>query len=299
VRYGAIEAGGTKFVVAAGTGPSDLSDPTTVATTTPDDTIGAAIEALRRLGPLDAVGIASFGPIDLRPGSATEGRIVATPKPGWSGTDIVGRVRAELGVPVAFDVDVNGSAMGEGIWGAGRGLDTFVYLTVGTGIGGGAMVEGTLLHGLNHPEMGHLVVPRHPDDGFAGSCPFHGGCLEGMAAGPAIEARWGRRPDHLGDLTASAVALEAWYLGTGLADLTLALAPQRLIVGGGVMRLPGLIDAVRSRLLEALGGYVTFPEVRDVSSFVVPPGLGDRAGVLGAIALARQASAGSAPDGGQ
>jgi fructokinase len=299
MRLGGIEAGGSKFVVAAGTGPTDLTEPVTIPTTDPERTIAAAIEALRALGPVDAIGIASFGPIDLRTGSATAGTIISTPKPGWSGTDIVGRVRSAFAVPVAFDLDVNGTALGEATWGAGRGLHSFVYVTVGTGIGGGAIVDGSLLHGLNHPEMGHIRVPRHPADAYAGFCPFHGDCLEGLAAGPAIAGRWGHPATDLGPLAAEATDLEAWYLGTGLASLALVLAPQRLIVGGGIMKLPGLLDAVRRRVVEALGGYLSFPEIDDPVGFVQAPALGDRAGVLGAIALARQAREASAPAGGQ
>lgn len=295
MRFGGVEVGGTKVLVAAGSGPDDLSDVLTIPTTEPDPTLTAVTDALDRLGPLDAVGVASFGPLDVRLGSATAGRIIATPKPNWTGIDVVGALRSGTGLPVAFDVDVNGAALGEAIWGAGRWLHTFVYVTVGTGIGGGALVDGRLLHGANHPEMGHLRVPRHPDDDYAGACPFHGDCLEGLAAGPAIEGRFGRRGEDLGEDTERATALAAWYLGAGLANIAFTISPQRIVVGGGVSKLPGLLDAARRRFDEVVAGYL--PQVDE--DFVRPPALGDLSGVLGAIALALQASEGSAPRGGQ
>ncbi len=291
--YGAIEAGGTKFVCGAGSGPDDLRAETRFPTTTPEETIGRAIRFLSRqhraLGPLAGVGIASFGPVDLDRGSATWGHVTTTPKPGWAQADLAGPVAAALGVPVAFDTDVNGAALGERTWGAARGLDTFVYLTVGTGIGGGGMVGGELIHGLVHPEMGHMLLPRDPQaDPFEGSCPFHGDCLEGLASGPAIEARWGRPaaelpPDH------PAWALEAEYLALACCNLTLTLSPQRIILGGGVMHQAQLFGEIRRRLRERLAGYVRAPAIEgNTDSYVVPPGLGDRAGVLGALALARR-----------
>ena len=285
-RYAGIEGGGTKFVVAFGTGPDDLSTPIIFPTTTPAATLGRVVSEIRAAGDVDAVGFASFGPVDLRATSDTYGHVLETPKPDWSGATVVGFLRDALDLPVAFDTDVNGAALGEQRWGAARGLHTFVYLTVGTGVGGGGVLNGAPMHGLNHPEMGHMRVPRHPEDDFVGICPFHGDCLEGMAAGPAIEARWGRRAEDLGADAASATELEAWYLGTALANLTLSLSPQRIVLGGGVMKLRSLLEAVRRRFLDRLGGYLTLPDVLDVGSFVVPPELGDRAGVLGAIALA-------------
>jgi fructokinase len=227
-----------------------------------------------------------FGPLHLRPGSPDRGTVGATPKPGWEGTDVLAAFRDGLGVPAGIDTDVNGAALAERRWGAGRGLHSLLYLTIGTGVGGGAVVDGHVLHGIDHPEMGHLRLPRHPQDTFEGICPFHGDCLEGMTSGPAIAARWGRRAEDLGVDTAAAVVLAGWYLGTAVANLTLALAPQRVILGGGVMKLPGLFAAVRDRYREVLGSYFQAPEAHDPPSFIVPPGLGDRAGVLGAIALA-------------
>ena len=291
---GGIEAGGTKFVCATGTGPDELRAEARFPTTTPDETIGRAIEFFRREAsaePLAAVGIASFGPIDLDLGSSTWGHITSTPKPGWARTDLAGPVARALAVPVGFDTDVNGAALGEHRWGAARGLDSFVYLTVGTGIGGGAMIRGRLLHGLVHPEMGHLLIARRADDDYPGRCPFHGSCLEGLACGPAIEERWGAgaeelEPDH------PAWELEAHYLALGLANLVGALSPRRFVLGGGVMEQRQLFPLVRRKLAELLNGYVRAAEIMDENEeFIQAPGLGRRSGVLGAIALAERAAA--------
>ena len=274
-----IEAGGTKFVCAVGRGPEDL--------------IAGAVEFLRRAAGragLAAVGIGSFGPIDPHPGSATFGHITSTPKPGWAHTDLAGAVARALGVPVGFDTDVNAAALGEHRWGAARGLDTFVYLTVGTGIGGGAMVGGRLVHGLLHPEMGHLLIERRADDGFDGVCPFHHACLEGLASGPALEARWGQPAETLPE-EHPAWELEAHYLALGLANIICVVSPQRIILGGGVATRGQLFPAIRRKLRALLGGYVEAAAITaDNDEFLVPPALGHRSGVLGAIALAERAA---------
>ena len=293
--FGAVEAGGTKFVCAVGSGPEDIRADTRFATTTPDATLQQAVDFLRaeqqRHGPLAAVGIASFGPVDLRRESATYGHITSTPKPGWANVNIVGALRDALNLPVGFDTDVNAAALAEGRWGAARGFDTFVYLTVGTGIGGGGLVGGRLLHGLVHPEMGHIRVPHDLSaDPFAGICPFHGDCLEGLASGPAMQARWRQTPEELPH-THPAWTLEAGYLAHALAAVVCLLSPQRIIMGGGVMASPQLLPLIRARLLELLNDYVRAPEItRDVDRFVVRPALGGRAGVLGALALAEVAA---------
>jgi fructokinase len=284
---GGIEAGGTKFVCAVGTGPDDIRAETRFDTTTPAETIGRAIEFFQKEGQgVTAVGIGSFGPIDPDPESPTFGYITATPKPGWSQTDFVGQIRAALNVPVGFDTDVNGAALGEYRWGAAQGLSNFIYLTVGTGFGGGAMVNGRLLHGLIHPEMGHIRIPRHPDDDFGGRCPFHGDCLEGMAAGPALEERWGQPAETL-PADHPAWEMEAHYLAYGLVNFICTLSPQRIIMGGGVMSQPHLFPLVRRKTQELLNGYLAAPALREgIEAYIVPPGLGGRAGVLGALALA-------------
>lgn len=291
--WGGVEAGGTKFVCAVGSGPDDLREEARFPTTTPDETLERAVaffreQQARQGAPLAALGIASFGPLDLDPGSPTTGFITTTPKPGWAFTDLVGTFRRALEVPVGFDTDVNAAALGEQRWGAARGLDTFIYLTIGTGIGGGGMSAGRLLHGLVHPEMGHIRIPHDRErDPFPGSCPFHGDCLEGLASGPALENRWGGRaetlpPDH------PAWELEAHYLALALVDFICTLSPRRIVMGGGVMEQPSLLPSIRRNVLELLNGYVQSPEILDsVEKYVVPPGLGERSGVLGAIALAR------------
>ncbi len=290
--YGGIEAGGTKFVCAIGSGPDDICAETRIRTTTPEETIAQVIDFFQTQPcDLTAVGIASFGPLDPDPASPTFGFITTTPKPGWAHTDLAGAIRRALGVPVGFDTDVNGAALGESRWGAARGLDTFIYLTIGTGIGGGGMVGGSLIHGLIHPEMGHIRLPRDQKaDPFPGICPFHGDCLEGLASGPALEARWGQPaemlpPDHPG------WSLEAHYLSLALVNFICTLSPQRIILGGGVMKQPQLWPMIWTNVPALLNDYVQASEILEsIEDYIVPPMLGDRAGVLGAIALAQKAT---------
>ncbi|MBC7249528.1 MAG: ROK family protein [Anaerolineae bacterium] len=292
--WGGIEAGGTKFVCAVGTGPDDLRAEVRFSTTTPQETLDRAIRFFQEQQgeePLAAVGIASFGPLDPNPDSPTFGYITTTPKPGWAHTDVAGPIRRALGVPVGFDTDVNAAALAEYRWGAARGLDTFIYLTVGTGIGGGGMVNGQLVHGLIHPEMGHIRIPHDwQRDPYAGSCPYHGDCFEGLAAGPALEGRWGRRGETL-PADHPAWQLEAEYLALGLVNFICTLSPQRIVIGGGVMQRPHLLPLVHRRVRELLNGYLQVPSILEhIDDYIVPPALGDRAGVLGAIALGQQVS---------
>jgi fructokinase len=280
--YGGIETGGSKWTCAVGTGPDDLRAVETFPTTTPDETIGRAVAFFEGAGPVDAIGIGSFGPVDLDPASPTWGYITTTPKPGWANTAVAPEIRQRLSVPAAFDTDVNAAALGEHRWGAAQDVDTFCYITVGTGIGGGAMVEGKLVHGLLHPEFGHLRVPHDfGADPFPGSCPFHGDCWEGLASGTAMEARWGVRAEEIGD--PAAWELEARYLALGLVSVISVLSPQRIIIGGGVSFAPNLLTLVQQDIVELMNGYLaTIPDITH-------PALGSRAGVLGAIALAETA----------
>lgn len=289
--YGSIEGGGTKFVCAVGSTPDDLRAEVRFPTTTPEETLARAIDFFTGRGPLDAIGISMFGPLDLDRESPSYGHVRPTPKPGWAGADIAGSFAEAFGIPIGLDTDVNGAALGEGRWGAGEGLDTFVYVTVGTGIGGGVISNGKPVHGLVHPEIGHLRIPRHPEDSFPGRCPFHGDCLEGLASGPAIADRWGMLAEDLGAETARAVELEAHSLGYAMANLVLAISPERIIIGGGVMHLPGLLEATRRRMLDALGGYVDSPAFdRGACGYVVAPKLGGGSGIAGGLVLAERAA---------
>ncbi|MFH0847803.1 MAG: ROK family protein [Chloroflexota bacterium] len=288
--YGGIAAGGTTFVCAVGTGEGKLLAEREFATTTPLETINQAInffrEESRRNAPT-AIGIGSFGPVNVHPESPDYGHLVVTPKPGWAKIDFLGMVHEALGIPVYLDTDVNVAALAEWRWGKAQGLDTFVYLTVGTGIGGGGMVNGKLMHGLMHPEMGHIRVPHDLNlDSFPGACPFHNDCLEGLASGPAIQKRWGE-PAEVLPADHPAWLLESHYLGLGLANIICILSPQRIILGGGVMNQPRLLPLIHERVQQLLSGYI--PEstiLKDIDEYIVLPGLGRRSGVLGAIALA-------------
>ncbi len=286
--YGGIEGGGTKFVCAIGNENGDLLETVRFPTTTPDETMDRALEFFRpHAGELASVGIGSFGPVDLNPNSPTFGYVTTTPKPGWSWADVAGPIRAGLGVPVGFELDVNIAAMGEHRWGAAQGLDTFIYLTIGTGIGGGVMAEGKLLHGAMHPEMGHVLLPHdRAADPFEGACPFHGDCFEGLAAGPSIEKRWGQKGTSLPE-GHPAWELEAHYVALGLVSFICSLSPQRIIIGGGVMQQPQLFPLVREKVQKLLNGYLQIPAILEgIDSYIVPPALGGDAGVKGALALA-------------
>jgi fructokinase len=288
--YGGLEAGGTKFVCAVGTGPEDLRAELRLPTTTPEETIGRAIAFFREQevahGKIAALGIGSFGPVDLDRASPTWGYITSTPKAGWRNTDLASAMGRQLGVPVAFDTDVNAAALGEQRWGAARGIEDFVYVTVGTGIGGGVMAGGKLVHGLLHPEIGHLRVPQdRAVDPFSGICPFHGNCLEGLANGPAIAARWGRKAEELPE-DHPAWDLEAEYLGQLAATLTMVLSPKRILLGGGVMRQSFLLPRIRNRLAALFGGYLRSPVLEDLETYLQPPALDQHAGVFGALCLA-------------
>ena len=283
--YGGIEAGGTKFVCAVGETPQSIQASTVISTTTPTVTLRQVIAFFRRY-PIRSLGLATFGPIDLDRGSSTYGRILSTPKIAWQKCPIVATLQTALEVPLAVDTDVNAAALAEATYGAGRGCDPVVYLTVGTGIGGGAVVHGQPLHGLMHPEMGHMLLARAPGDRRPSGCPFHEDCLEGLASGYAIQLRFGEPetlpPGH------EAWALEAAYLGQALATIVTILAPQRIIIGGGVMRQPHLLPRIRQACAQVLRGYV--PRVKaasDFESYIVPPALGDEAGAIGALRLAQ------------
>jgi fructokinase len=295
--FGGIEGGGTKFVCAVGDETGQIHQWVRIPTIDPAHTLDAAIaffkkQEVLRNERLAAIGIGSFGPVDLDPASEHYGYITRTPKEGWAFTDVVGPVqKAFPDVPVGFDTDVNAAALGEQRWGAAQDWDTFIYLTVGTGIGGGGMLAGRMLHGLIHPEMGHVLLPVREDDPLArGVCPFHPNCLEGLACGPAIRARWDApgetlAPDH------SAWDLEAHYLALALVDFMVTLSPQGIILGGSVMHQQQLYPLVRQKARALLNDYLVHPRLQTLEDYIVPPGLGDDAGVLGALALGQAALA--------
>lgn len=292
--YGGIEGGGTKFVCAVGTGPNHILAETRFSTTTPQETLSQAVDFFKQqesnFGRIASIGFACFGPLDPNPESPTYGHILPTPKPHWTGVNVVGMMRAAFDIPIHFDTDVNGAALGEWRWGMAQGLQNFIYLTVGTGIGGGAYVEGNLLHGLIHPEMGHIAVNHDLEkDPFEGVCPFHADCFEGVASGVAIEKRWMTQGNLLPN-EHPAWDLEADYIAQALASYSFMVSPQRIIIGGGVGSLPHLLPKVQQRTKEIINGYIQSPIIlEDIKSYIVSPGLGNRSGILGAIALASQA----------
>ncbi|GLW11323.1 fructokinase [Microtetraspora sp. NBRC 13810] len=285
--YGGIEAGGTKWVCAVADAHGHVVATGVIPTTTPRTTIAAAVRFFRDHRTLAAIGVGSFGPVDLRAGSPTYGHIMATPKPGWAHTDVVSPLRTALHVPVGLDTDVNAAALGEWRRGAGQGLETVAYMTVGTGIGLGTVANGRLLHGLLHPEFGHIRVPHDRSrDVFAGSCPFHGDCLEGLASGEAMRRRWGQRPENLDE--PAVWELEAEYLAHAVMNLTYTLSPERIIIGGGVAKRAGLMARIRARAFDLAAGYPAIPALTDRSAmddYVVGPSLGDHSGITGAIEL--------------
>lgn len=289
--YGAIELGGTKIVCAVGTGPDDIQARCRIPTGHPDDSLRSCLDFFSQWlsAGLRGLGIASFGPLHLDPSQSEYGRIAATPKPGWAGTDLLGFFAQALELPVAVDTDVNAAALAEARWGAGRGADPVVYVTVGTGIGGGAVVNGRPLHGLGHPEMGHMRVGRLAEDTFAGVCPFHGDCLEGLCAGPAIAARCGRDAASVPQ-DDPVWALIAAYLGRFATNLILTLAPQRLIFGGGTMQQPTLIELLRQAYLDELGAYLPQPLSQQAERLIVLPALGQDAGLHGGFILAESST---------
>ena len=286
--YGLIEGGGTKFVLGLADARGTILRRERIDTTTPAETLGSAVAWFRAGHAVPrAIGLACFGPLDLDPASPRFGHVAKTVKQDWSGADIIGPFRAAFACPVGIETDVNGAALAESRWGAGQGIHSLLYVTVGTGIGGGFVADRALLRGESHPEMGHIRVPRHPDDtAFAGTCPFHGDCLEGLAAGPAIAARWGASlselaPDH------AAHGVLAWYLGQAIANWQAVLQPGRIVLGGGVMATPGLLGTVRKAAAAAGHGYFS----GDPREIVVSPGLGGDSGLLGALAVAQMAEA--------
>ena len=285
--YGALEAGGTKMVCALGNEKGEISEQISIPTLKPEDTIPHIIDYFKDKK-IEALGVASFGPVDLDPESPTYGYITTTPKDGWKNYDLVGTLKKALNVPIGFDTDVNGSLLGEVTFGDSKGLSDVVYITIGTGVGGGILSGGKLVHGMLHPELGHMLIrPRH-DDKYAGRCIFHHNCLEGMAAGPAIEDRWGASGKELAGRD-DVWELEAYYIGQALVNLILTLSPKRIILGGGVMHQQQLFALIREEVRKALNGYLDTLELSNLDTYIVPASLNDDQGIMGCLKLADMA----------
>jgi fructokinase len=292
--YGGIESGGTKFICAVATSPQDVRAEIRIPTTNPEETLKKTIAFFQDYEQssgeqLAGIGISSFGPVDLNPSSPTYGYITSTPKPGWNQTDELGPIQAKFHIDMAFDTDTNGAAIGEATWGAAQNLNDFLYLTIGTGIGGGGLMNGEPLHGMVHPEVGHIRIPHNFErDPFPGSCPYHGDCFEGLASGPAIEKRWKTKAENL-PVKHPAWQLEADYIAISLHNYICEYSPQRIILGGGVMQQEFLFPMIRKKVLDSLAGYIQSPSLLEhIDAYIVPPGLGDRAGVMGAIAMIKK-----------
>lgn len=287
MRIGALEAGGTKMVLAVGDENGNIFEQVSIKTETPEITMPKMIDYFKNKN-IEALGIGCFGPICPDKKSGKYGYITSTPKLAWANYNIVGAFKEALNVPIGFDTDVNGSCLGEATFGCAKGLSNVVYLTVGTGIGAGILVEGNLLHGNLHPEAGHILLRRHPEDKYEGKCPYHKDCFEGLAAGPAIEERWGRKGTELaGD--DKVWEMEGYYIAQALTTYILTLAPSKIILGGGVMHQTQLFEIVRKNVTEMLNGYLDTPELKDMDNYIVPAGLNDNQGIIGCLVLGRDA----------
>ena len=286
-RFGALEAGGTKMICAVGDETGRILERVSLPTLTPAETMPAMIDFFRDKG-ISALVIGCFGPVDLNRASPTYGYITSTPKLAWQNYPIVGTFREALSIPVGFDTDVNAAALGEATWGCTRDVNNSIYITVGTGVGVGVIIDGKPYHGMMHPEGGHVLLQRHPDDPMAGSaCPFHLSCMEGLAAGPSLEKRWGVKGAELSDRK-EVWELEAYYIGQAIVDYMMVLSPERIILGGGVTHQECLLPMVRREVARQLGGYLRCRELEDLDSYIVPVSLNDNQGVMGAVKLAME-----------
>lgn len=272
------------MVCAIGNEDGEILNRISIPTQTPEITMPRLIDYFMDKE-IDALGIGCFGPIDLNRKSRTYGYITTTPKLAWANYNITGVFREALGVPVGFDTDVNGSALGEAVWGCTKGLSDSMYITIGTGVGAGIISNGKLLHGMLHPEAGHVLLRKHPEDAYEGGCPYHRTCLEGLAAGPAIEARWGKKGAELADQKA-VWELEAFYIGQALVNYIMILSPERIILGGGVMHQEHMLPLVREEVKRQLAGYIKTKELEDMEHYIVLPSLNDNQGIMGALKLA-------------
>ncbi|NLG05393.1 MAG: ROK family protein [Clostridia bacterium] len=287
MRLGALEAGGTKMVCAIGLEDGTVLDQVSIQTTTPEETLPKIISYFNEKK-IDALGVGSFGPIDINQNSNTYGFILDTPKLAWRQYDLVGNLKKELNVPMGFDTDVNASCLGEMTFGCAKALENVIYITIGTGIGVGICINHTLVHGMLHPEAGHILMDVHPQDSFKGSCPYHGNCFEGMAAGPAIEKRWGKKAIELSGQM-QVWELEAYYIAQAIVSYIMIVSPQKIILGGGVMHQLQLFPLIRRFVLELMNGYIRTKELSNIDEYIVPASLGDDQGIMGCLELARKA----------
>lgn len=281
---GALEAGGTKMVCAIGNERGEILERISMPTETPEITMPNMIAYFKEKQ-IEALGIGCFGPVDLDRNSRTYGYITTTPKLAWANYNIVGEFKQALGVPVGFDTDVNGSVLGEATWGCTQGLENSMYITIGTGVGAGIISNGKLLHGMMHPEAGHILLNRHPEDTYEGKCPYHKTCLEGMAAGPAIEGRWGKKGAELADRK-EVWELEAYYIGQALVNYILILSPQRIVLGGGVIHQEQMMPLIRAEVQRQMAGYISTWQMKHLEDYIVLASLNDDQGIMGAIRLA-------------
>ena len=281
---GALEAGGTKMVCSIGNPQGGVLQRASFPTLTPDVTVPQIVDFIGKFD-VKALGIGSFGPLDLNPASPTYGSITKTPKKEWIQYPLMTTLKDALGVPTGIDTDVNAAALAEYTMGAGKGRGSLLYVTVGTGIGGGLVIDGKMVHGLVHPEAGHLLLQRHPKDTYAGKCPYHANCLEGLASGPAVEARWGRPAKELADRE-DVWEMEAFYLAEAVANYVLTYSPQKIVLWGGIMHQSQLFSMVRTKVQELLGGYISNEKIlKEIDTYLVPPALGENPGIMGAFAL--------------
>jgi fructokinase len=280
---GGIEAGGTKFVCGVGNEEGSIIDRKTFETKNPQITMPQVIAYFKQFD-IEALGVGSFGPIDLNKNSNTYGYITSTPKLAWKNYNLIGALKEHFQVPIGFDTDVNAAALGESLFGAARGLRNVLYITIGTGIGAGALVNGQLVHGMLHPEMGHIPVSKRHDDLFEGVCPYHRDCLEGLASGPAIEQRYNKKGHEL-ESEDSVWELMGHYLSQAIVSFVYTLSPQKIILGGGVSKQVKLLNQIRTQTIERINGYLQTKEIETIDQYIVNPGLGDNAGLVGCICL--------------
>lgn len=290
-KYGALEAGGTKMVCAIGLSDGTILDQVSIPTTTPEETIDRIADYFRDKE-IVSLGVATFGPVDVKKDSPTYGYILNTPKLAWQNFDLLSALQEKIPVPMVIDTDVNGSCLGEMTFGCAKGLDSVIYITIGTGVGVGIAINGQLLHGMLHPEAGHILLSKHPDDHYAGKCPFHPNCMEGLCAGPAIEERFGDKAFNLSERQ-DVWELEAYYIAQALVNFICTLSPRKIILGGGVMHQEQLFPLIRKKTKELLNGYIETAELNDIEHYIVPASLHDDQGIMGAVQLAKWAENGT------